>query len=239
VSPELKRRLLDMAAEPYRLTGGLNYRWARGKLRHDPMFVSLLDQCVFPDGARVLDLGCGRGLLPAWFLAAEQLAVQGGWSGAVAPPRALCFHGVELIARDAECGNRALRPVYGDRLELTAGDVRNTTIPSVDVVAMLDVLHYLTYAEQDRLLDRIRAALRPGNLFVTRVGNADSGLRCRLGQLGDGLILLAHGHRLSRTWCRPVQAWAAALEGRGFAVLAQPMSHGTPFANVMLIARVI
>ena len=41
MSPELKRRLLDMAAEPYRLTGSFNYRWARGKLRYDPMFASL------------------------------------------------------------------------------------------------------------------------------------------------------------------------------------------------------
>ncbi len=239
MSPELKRRLLDLAAEPYRPTGYFNYRWARGKLRYDPMFTSLLDQRVFPDGACVLDLGCGRGLLAAWFLAAERLAVQGAWSGAVTPPRALRFRGVELIARDAECGNRALQSVYGDRLELAAGDLRDATIQSADVVAMLDVLHYVPYPEQDRLLDRVRAALRPGNLFVTRVGNAGSGLRFRLSQLADGLIMLAHGHGLSRMWCRPAQVWTAALEARGFGVLAQPMSQGTPFANVMLVARVI
>ena len=74
MQPALKRHLLDHATAPYRATGTLNYRWARGKLGYDPIFAALIELAVFPDGARVLDLGCGRGLLAAWFLAAERLA---------------------------------------------------------------------------------------------------------------------------------------------------------------------
>jgi SAM-dependent methyltransferase len=239
MSPQLKRRLLHLATEPYRLTGHFNYQWARAKLRYDPVFTSLLDQGVIPDGARVLDLGCGRGLLAAWFLAAEHLAAQGSWSGAVAPPLGLHFRGVELVAREAECGNRALQPVYGNRLELSGGDVRDARLQDAVVIVMLDVLHYIPYPEQDRLLDRVRAALGAGSLLVTRVGNASAGLRFRLSQLADRFGAFAQGHQLSGMWCRPAAAWIAALESRGFAVQVQPMSQGTPFADVMLISRVI
>jgi SAM-dependent methyltransferase len=238
VSPLLKQGLLALATEPYRQTGNLNFRWARGKLRHDPAFTFLLEQRILPDGAHVLDLGCGRGLLAAWFLAAERLAAEGRWSGAVAPPVGLRFRGIELLEREAECGNRALQPVYGDRLELTAGDLRDANLRSPDVVVMLDVLHYIPYADQERLLDRIRAALHSGSLVVTRVGDAGAGLRFRFGQMVDRLVILAGGRRLPRMWCRPTAGWISALESRGFAVSARPMSAGTPFANVLLISRV-
>jgi SAM-dependent methyltransferase len=229
---------LQLATEPYRSTGNFNYRWARGKLRFDPVFTCLLDQGVIPDRAEVLDLGCGRGLLGAWFLAAERLADRESWSGGAPPPRQLRFRGVELNAREAECGNRALQPIYGDRLALAAGDLRDAKLQPAEVIVMLDVLHYISYEEQDSLLDRIRTVLGRGGLFVTRVGNASGSLRFRFTQITDRCAALAQGRRLSPTWCRPLAAWIAALESRGFSVQAQPMSVGTLFANVMLVSRV-
>ena len=234
---KLKKKLLKLATEPYRTTGVFDYRWARGKLGHDPMFTALVEQSVFPDGSRVLDLGCGRGLLAAWLLAAEQLAAQGNWTGAVNPPKHLHFRGVELMAREADCGNRALQPIHGQRVQLSGGDMRVADLSNTDVIAILDVLHYIPFGEQDQMLDRIRAALDMGGLFVTRVGDAGSGLRFVLSQIVDFGISFAQGHRLERMWCRPLADWISALEARGFTVQAIPMSAGTPFANVMLISR--
>lgn len=234
----LKTSLLSAATAPYRDTGALNYHWARGKLGRDPIFTHLLDQNVFPNNARVLDLGCGRGLLAAWFLAAEMLSQRKQWpADQAAPPRSLSFRGVELIGREAECGNRALQPRYPQRVVLESGDMRKAHIESVDLVAMLDVLHYIPYADQDALLDRIRAALPPGGIFLTRVGDARSGLRFAITRLVDRGIMFVQGHRIERLWCRPIDEWVSALEERDFRVAAQPMSAGTPFANVMLTAR--
>lgn len=239
MQPTLKNRLLDLACQPYKPTGRFNYHWARGKLGRDPIFGALLERGVLPDGARVLDLGCGRGLLAAWMLAAEQLAGQGEWPATLmSPPSGLSFRGVELMEREAECGNRALQPLHGRRVRLSGGDMREFDPGEVDVVAILDVLHYIPLAEQDRLLDRIRASLGRNGLFVTRVGDAGAGVRFRVSQIVDHCISFAQGHRLARMWCRPLDDWLAALRSRGFEVQATPMSDGTPFANVMLTCRV-
>lgn len=242
MNTHLKNHLLDRACQPYKPTGRFNYHWARGKLGRDPIFGALLERGVLPDAARVLDLGCGRGLLAAWMLAAEQMSMQGEWPAtSIPPPAGLSFRGVELMAREAECGNRALQPLYGQRVRLSGGDMRDFEVGEageVDVVAVLDVLHYIPLAEQDWLLDRIRASLGQGGLFVTRVGDAGGGLRFRLSQIVDHCISFAQGHRLGRMWCRPLNDWLAALRERGFEVQATPMSAGTPFANVMLVCRV-
>ena len=237
MAPKLKRRLLDFSTAPYRETGYINYRWARGKLGIDPIFPALIQRAILPDNARVLDLGCGRGLLASWLLSAERLAERGEWRGNTTPPKGLHFRGVELMAREPVCGNEALQPLYGDRVQLSGGNMRHAELGEVDVVAILDVLHYIPYEEQDTLLDRIRAALGPNGLFVTRVGNADASLRFAFSQLVDRSISFIQGHRLAQMWCRPLWQWTSTLEARGFAVEAIPMSTGTPFANVMLIAR--
>ncbi len=45
------------------------------------------------------------------------------------------------------------------------------------------------------------------------------------------------GHRLERLHSRPLEEWQRALEALGFRHEARPMSEGTGFANVLLVAR--
>lgn len=234
----LKNRLINLATAPFKPLGHIHYFWGRGKLAGDPIFAALIDEQIFPSNARVLDLGCGRGLLAAWFLAAETFAAQGRWPANTAlPPSGLHFRGLELMGREPAAGNAALQPVYPGRVELAQGDMRAADFTHTDVVAILDVLHYVDYPAQDKLLDQIRAALGPGGLFLTRVGNAGSGLRFFLSQLVDRGISFVQGHRLSRMWCRPVSEWVHILEARGFEVRTEAMNGANPFANVMLVAR--
>src|SRR5580698_9496745 len=68
----LNAALLDTACEPYRNAGRFAYYFARGKLRADPVYRSILELGLLLGRARVLDLGCGQGLLAAWLQAAER-----------------------------------------------------------------------------------------------------------------------------------------------------------------------
>jgi hypothetical protein len=70
-----------------------------------------------------------------------------------------------------------------------------------------------------------------------RVGDADGGLPFRISNWIDHLVTFARGHRLSRLYCRSLRDWQALLRQLGFTVESVPMSQGTPFANVLLVAR--
>ena len=235
---ELKRQLLDAACTPYRAAGSFHYHWARGKLSHDPVFASLLLQGTLNRCKRVLDLGCGRGLLAAWFLTADSLAATGRWPVRFEVPTGVEFHGVDLHVGACAAGNRALQPHFGARVSLVSGDMCHADLNGYDAITILDVLHYIPFAQQERLLDQVRAALGPGGLLVTRVGNAQGGWRFRFSQWVDLAVACAQGHWIHSLHCRPLDDWTRALEARGFTVTVQPMSEGTPFANALLVARV-
>jgi len=233
----LKQQLLQAACQAYRATGHFNYHWARGKLGGDPLFGALLEQELLVGRHRILDLGCGRGLLAAWFLAAENLTATSDWKPGFAVPADLIFEGVDLQGAACAAGNLALQTQYGARVQLHAQDMCTADLQGFDTITIFDALHYLPHEQQERLLDRLGAALPPGGLLLLRVGNAEGGWRFRFSQWVDQVVALAQGLRAHSLTCRGPLQWCRALQDRGFAVETQPMHDGTPFANVLLSAR--
>ena len=106
-----------------------------------------------------------------------------------------------------------------------------------DAVVILDVLHYMPPQAQIEVLQRVRAALPARGLLLLRVGDAAAGLRFRYGQWSDKLVMLLRGHSIVAQHCRSVAQWHVVLRECGFDSEAKPMSRGTPFANVLLIAH--
>lgn len=227
--------LLDAASEPYRSAGRFARGFARGKLGMDPVFRHLLRNGLIAPRSRVLDIGCGQGLLTSLLRESAALAARGAWptDWAAAPVGAQVV-GIELMARDVQRARAAL----GGDAEFICGDMRSTPFPPVDVVVILDVLHYIDIAEQDAVLARVRAALPPGGRLLLRVGDAASPRGFRISQWVDAVVTFVRGHRVVPQYGRPLAAWIAQLESLGFAVRPEPMSAGTPFANVLLVARV-
>lgn len=80
------RALIAEASAPYRAAGRFAWHFARGKLAFDPVFPALLSLGLVPDQARILDLGCGQGLLLALLTAARDRFESGGWPADWPPP---------------------------------------------------------------------------------------------------------------------------------------------------------
>jgi SAM-dependent methyltransferase len=230
----VRKVLLAQAARPYRHAGHFAYRFARGKLRHDPIFRAILEQGLLRGQPRILDLGCGQGLLAAWLHAAAQCYQRGAWPRRWPPPPVpRSMRGIELKQRDVVRARRGL----GTACEVTQGDIRDAPLGGADAVILLDVLHYIPEAAQRDVLQRVRAALPAGGLLLLRVSDADAGLRFHLTRWSDRVILLFRGHGLPRLHCRGLVRWRSLLRECGFESRPEPMSAGTPFANVLLIAR--
>jgi SAM-dependent methyltransferase len=240
VSDPFLDTLLDAAAAAYRPAGRFAYHFARAKLGGDPVFRGVLGQGLIPDGARILDLGCGRAVLAAWLLAARRVHDDGRWaSGWPVPPRIARLRGIELMPRDVARAHAALAAL-GRQAALVAveqGDIRTSDFGRADVVTLLDVLHYLDFPAQEDVLRRVRAALVPGGRLIARIGDADAGLPFRISNWVDRGVTLVRGHPLPRLYCRPRDQWTGLLEGLGFAVRSQPMGEGKSFANVLLVAQ--
>jgi len=184
--------------------------------------------------ARILDLGCGQGLLTAWLRAAEYAYGRGVWPTSWPPaPEVAATSGIELMPRDVDRARAAL----GAQLDIRHADIRTAAFGSADAVVILDVLHYLSAQYQGEVLRRVRAALGVDGLLLLRVGDADGGLRFRYSQWIDRVVMLLRGHGRMTLHCRSVTGWHTLLKECGFDSAVMPMSHGTPFANVLLIAR--
>ena len=212
------RALARQAKARYPANDRFARHFASGKLNGDPVFAHLVSQRLIPGGARVLDLGCGQGLV------ALLLELAG--------TPAASFHGIDLRQRDIDRA-RAAAP----QGRWVAGDIRSEPFPASDAVVILDVLHYIEPAEQREVLTRARDALAGGGVLLLRVADANGSLRFRYTLLVDRIVTGLRGGGWPRLHARPVAEWRALLEELGFRVEARAMSAGTAFENVLCAAR--
>jgi len=243
------RRLHARATEPYRQAGRFAWHFARGKLGRDPVFRWLVEQGMIASGhRRVLDIGCGQGLLASLLASMRDMhhgANAAQWPGSwCAPPPGARYTGIELMPRDVARAERSVGHLV-PAPSFVCADMCDASLPACDLVVILDVLHYVDVEAQDRVLQRVRDALRAGAAdraaeapprLLLRVGDAASAVGYRISQWVDHAVARVRGHQVPPTWGRPLADWMQHLQRLGFVVRSVPMSRGTPFANVLLVA---
>jgi SAM-dependent methyltransferase len=198
------------------------YYYVRSKLRGDP--ASRAVSALAPLGD-VVDIGCGRGHL-AVFLLEHGLArsVRGfDWDSAKVALANRAAEGLEAAfdTRDV----RAPPPDGADRL-------------TGDTVLLVDVLHYVAGDAQDELLRAAADMVRPGGRLVVREATTGRGWRSAVTLLVERISRLVRFNVGERIALRDVEAdYVPVLEGKGLACTVEPCWDGTPFSNVLLVAR--
>ncbi len=226
--------LVDVVAQRYRAAGRRHRGFVRGKLRYDPMYRALLLGDSLPSSGRVVDVGCGRGILLALLdTARREEGTQPSLDGWVAPTVDLVLHGIELMPSAVAVARIALGPTA----TIDEGDAATHPLPTADAVLLLDVLHYLEREDQDRLIARASGALVPGGVLVIREAAAGPGWRFAATRAAERVRALFRGHWRQRFAYRSAVGWRELAERHGLTVWAQPMSDGTPFDNELIIAH--
>ena len=205
-------------AARYRAGDRFTWFYVRSKLRRDPVHADLLALGAAAPFGRVADMGCGRGQLAVALLV-------GGCASAVVG----CDYADAALAH---ARNAAAGLDFTARQQDLAAD---QTVPPCDTALLIDVLYLLGRPAALALLAAAAASAR--DLVLVRTHDPALGWR---GWLTVTLerwwrpLLPNTGRRVD-----PVSpaAVAAALGQAGFTVTAAPCWRGTPFSNVLLVAR--
>jgi uncharacterized protein (DUF2062 family) len=229
------RALAGRAADRYVGTSVMAWEFARGKLKGDPLYRTVLMDSALPSGGTLVDVGCGQGLMLALLAEAADSFKTGGWPASwAAPPVFDRLVGIETRRRVAALAGRAL----GDAATIIVGDARHHVPKGSRVVLLFDVLHMIPREDQERLLTATAAALDPGGVILVREPDAAAGWRFAAVRMGNGLKAFVTGNWRQTFDFRTLEEWKACFEDLGLEVQARGAGDGTPFANVLFALSV-
>lgn len=195
---------------------------ARARLLKDPMYPFLIEEEVLGSGARVLDLGCGRGLV----------GVLVGLFTRASDPR--WYLGLDRCDRYIRAARQALEHVPGCTVQTL--DLRDFDPPAADIVVINDVLRFLPFTSQDALLRRLARAVPPGARMFVREKDAAGGWRFTWAALMDAVQILVPGHPRHGTHYRRAGELRNALIAAGFSVRDRTVARSSSPAWVLLEA---
>ena len=173
----------------------------------------------FPKQGKILDLGCGHGLL-ALTLARDS-----------ADREILAFdHDSVRIAMAKQAG-QGLSP----RLRFEIGGFEKLATEGLFAgIAAIDVLHYFNTSEQERILKQTYSALLPGGVFVFREVNPEGGVWSKINGLHEQVMTKIGFTKATELHFRQVADWKAISQATGFEVTVIPMNR-PPFADVLFV----
>lgn len=183
------------------------------KLQSDPVSRALVE---LPGSfGRVLDAGAGRGQFGL-------LLMELG--------RVDALSGFDWDADKVAAANSAAR---GDAT-FEQADLCTASFAASDTVLLLDVLHYLSRAEQDSVLERAAAAVEPGGRLIVR--EVGSGVGNRLTRLFERIGTRVKMNRARSLEFRPIAEIVDKLEQLGMVCHERDASQGTPLSNALIVA---
>jgi len=222
--------LVRSASDRYVTSSITAWEFARGKLRGDPLYRSIVCGGLLPPGGTVVDIGCGSGLTLALLAEARSWSRRAEWPRSWNPPPVFDrIVGIELRPGVVNVAREAL----GVDAEVIEADARGMPPETCQAVLICDVLHMMPPDAQQHVLAAAVGALTPGGTLIVREADASAGWRFTAVRIGNRLKALAFGHWRQRFHFRTTGEWLGLFASNGLTGEAVPNGEGTPFASVL------
>lgn len=232
--PSFRKKLVDAVSRRYVNTGIFHWEYVRAKLNFDSTYELILRRGLLPPNGTIVDLGCGRGLPFSLLAAARDLSDDPArpvdWPVHHGP---WALRGVEVNSALARTARRALRGIA----TIERGDMVRKPVPPCRAALLLDVLHHLSYPDQESVLARVHSALEPGGALLIRETDAGAGWRFRLTRAADRIAGIRRWRFAGRHRYRSLEEWAELLEALGYRTRIVPVAETRWYADLLIEAR--
>ncbi len=207
--------LIADAAASYLDIGVAAWELANSKLRYDPIYRGILASVPLPGEGRILDLGCGRGLMLALLAAHYRRA------GLTEGSARVLLHGIDHRSHLVRLSRRAL----GEAAHVELAELATCTLPPCRMAMLVDVLHDLPEHAQEALLARVRDSVGPGGYLVIREIDAAGGWRFGASVWARRATAILQGRWGSRFHFRTASEWQVVLRRFGFTTESAPLGQ--------------
>jgi 2-polyprenyl-3-methyl-5-hydroxy-6-metoxy-1,4-benzoquinol methylase len=194
--------------------------YVRSKLRRDPVYPAAYE-LLRGSNDPILDIGCGFGLL-AFYLRER---------GCRQP-----ILGLDVDARKIRQGGEIAAGRYRE-VDLRRHDVQEPIDAFTGNVALFDVLHYLSPAQQTALLSRLAPCVAPRGLLVVRDCPRDKSARFWMTWLAENFAQLVSWNLNTPLHFPPRERITAVFREAEFECESRPLWGATPFNNQLFVFR--
>jgi SAM-dependent methyltransferase len=194
--------------------------YTKSKILADPLYGGVYQELKDSKNP-LLDIGCGMGI-HAMYLRERD------WHGPVL--------GIDYDQGKIKDGKQLIKNGGYKNISLVQGDARLNLPDHHGDVAILDILQFFDFDQQESLLRIAAKKVCPGGKLVIRSGIKEKNLRFFVTWLGDMLAKCTCWMKAAPTHYPTTELFHTVLENEGFEVEIRPFWGKTPFNNYLIVA---
>ena len=164
---------------------------------------------ILPQSGKIFDLGCGEGVISK-YLAQNKKRI--------------------IIGVDSD-GKRLPKSTQKN-LTFKMSDIRKYNIKNADVVIISDVLHHISFKDQEKVLKNVTRGLRKGGLLVIKEIDTQEFLRSAMSRFWDFIF-----YPKEKIYFNNAKELKTKLTGLGFNVKVKRTTRFFPGSTTLFIAR--
>jgi 2-polyprenyl-3-methyl-5-hydroxy-6-metoxy-1,4-benzoquinol methylase len=204
----------------FRTAGPLTKAYLRIKFKICPV---LEVESHIPRRGRIIDLGCGNGLLAAIMtLGSAERRI----TGYDLDPKKI------RVAEELKIANA------WSNIDFRPGNITAMDYPQTDVFTLIDVLYLIPFSDQYTILRRCARALRPDGLLVIKEMDTRPRWKYAWNLIQETLAVKVIGFTLgSRFFFRACPDFLTILSSLGFQTTVIGLDRGYPYPHILYLCR--